>query len=595
MRNGAPANGSQRPSGGRGARSAGVQRMPTGIPGFDQLLDGGLPRDRITLLLGGPGCGKTLFALQTLVNGARTWNEPGIFVAFEERVEQLYTDAASLAWNLPALRDRQVFFLDAHLPESVILGGDFDLLGLLSALESKVRETGAKRIVFDGIDVLLGALDNPIAERREIFRLADWLRRSHLSGLVTCKTEADGSVPRPHDAHLPYLADCVVVLQQQPQASTLVRRLRVTKCRGVAHSSSDVPFTITQTGLQASTYPRPQTASPVSTVRVSTGVQRLDTMLEGGYFRGSSVLVSGSPGTAKSTLAASFAASAARRGESTLYVTFDETAGEVVRNMASVGLDLAPLVRSGQLTIIGHHRDERGAEEHVAWIAYQIRELKTRCLVVDPISALLTLESKTIGDEAVAHLIGVSKAAGVTLVMTSLVVDSHTEISTSSVSTVADTWTHVSYLVRAGERNRALTIIKARGTHHSNQVRELVLSDHGVDLADVFLAGGEVLMGTMRWQKEVAERDERAEAAKKLAQLQRDAVFGAAEVRARLAALQTELAEREAAVKALHDERMTAEKSFASGQQQLRRLRTADTVASQNGRARRTGGTEVAR
>ena len=569
--------------------------MPTAIPGFDYLLDGGLPRERITLLVGGPGCGKTLFALQTLVNGARNWHEPGIFVGFEERADQLCADAASLGWDLPALRDRQLFFLDAHLPESVILGGEFDLVGLLSALDVKAHATGAKRIVFDGIDVLLAALDNPVSQRREIFRLADWIRRSRLTGIVTCKTQGVEQTARQHEEHLPYLADCVITLQQQPQASMLVRRLRVIKCRGAAHSTSDVPFAITRTGLQAATYARPESAVPVSSARISTGVQRLDTMLDGGYFRSSSILVSGSPGTAKSTLGATFAECSARRGDRTLYVTFDESPEEVVRNMSSVGLELGPFLRSGVLSIAGPRRAERSAEEHVAWIASQIRSAKVQCLVVDPVSALLSAESKTIGEEAVAQLIGFAKASGVTLLMTSLVVDSHTEISTSGVSTVADTWIHVSYVVRSGERNRALTIIKARGTHHSNQVRELILTNRGVDLADVFLAGGEVLMGTLRWQKELAEQSERAAAASKLAQLQREAESAAAETRARLAVLQNELSERETMIKALRQEQEAAESSFASKQKRLRQLRTADTVAPRPARARRTGAGEISR
>ncbi len=360
MRNGAtPTNGAVRPAVGRADRSVSPSRTPTGIPGFDQLLDGGLPRERVTLLIGGPGCGKTLFALQTLVNGARTHHEPAIFVAFEEQADQLCADTSSLGWDLPALRDRQLFFLDARLPESVILGGELDLVGLLAALDAKVQATGAKRIVFDGIDMLLGVLDNPVAERREIYRLADWIRRRRLSGIVTCKTEGAEQMPRQHDAHLAYLADCVVTLQQELQASMLVRRLRIVKCRGAAHSSSDIPFAITQAGLQAATYPRPENTAPASSVRVSTGVPRLDTMLDGGYFRGSSILISGSPGTAKSTMGAAFAESAVRRGDRTLYVTFDEHPDEIVRNMASVGMDLGPFIRSGQLTIVGHRREER--------------------------------------------------------------------------------------------------------------------------------------------------------------------------------------------------------------------------------------------
>jgi circadian clock protein KaiC len=593
MKNGtAPGNGAHRSV--RQSRPSGVLRMPTGIPGFDQLLDGGLPRERITLLAGGPGSGKTLFALQTLVNGVRTWNERAIFVAFEERAAQVIADSSSLGWKLETLRERELFLLDAHLPESVVLGGDFDLGGLLSALEAKVSQTGAKRIVFDGIDMLLGILDNPLAERREIFRLAEWIRRRRLTGIVTCKTDADGSVPRPHDAHLPYLADCVVTLQQQASATALVRRLRVTKCRGIAHSGNDVPFTIAASGLQVASYPIVAPATHAATAKVSTGVPRLDAMFGGGYFRGSSILISGSPGTAKSTLAASFAESAASRGEQTLYVSLDETGAEITRNMLSVGINLAPHLRSGRLVIASLRKGDRSAEEHIAWISNAIVANKTRCLVIDPTSALSVANSVTIAEDAVAQLIGVAKSLGITLLMTSLVVDPNSEASLSGVSTVSDTWIHVSYLVLAGERNRAFTIIKARGMHHSNQVRELILSGKGVELTDVYLAGGEVLMGTMRWQKELSELSDRADAARKLAHSQEEAELAVAEARARLASLDLELAAREAALQTLKGEQVNVEQRLVSRQTEMRRLRAGEPAAAKNGRRRGAAG-EVSR
>jgi circadian clock protein KaiC len=478
----------------------------TGIDGFDDLVGGGIPCRSTTLVLGGPGSGKTLFALEVLVNGARRWREPGIFVAFEERGTRVIANASSFGWDLRTLQDRRLFFLDARLSDTVIKGGEFDVVGLLAALEAKVREMGAGRIVFDGIDILLGSLADQAAERRELLRLGNWLAEMNLSGFITCKTEAGRDTPFDRYSYLPYLADCVVVLQQQPTGSVLVRRLRVAKCRGIRHAGHDVPFTITGAGLRVARYPAGNPTYVVRRDRITSGISRLDAMLAGGYYRNASVVISGAPGTAKSSLAAAFAAASASRGERTLYVTFDETPGDVIRNMASVNIRLAPLVRKGVLELSAARKGDRSAEDHVAWIADALERRETRCLIIDPISALISSGGSSVGEEAGARLIAISKSLGITLLATTLLTGGvdETELTVSRLSTLADTWIHLSYVAHAGERNRALTIVKSRGAAHSNQVRELILSDAGISLADVYLEDGEVLMGALRRQKEMA-------------------------------------------------------------------------------------------
>lgn len=481
--------------------------MPTGIAGFDELVGGGLPRGSTTLVLGGPGSGKTLFALEVLVNGAQKWGEPGIFVAFEERGGKVIANASSFGWNLRALQHRRLFFLDAQLSDAVIQGGEFDLVGLLAGVGAKAREMGARRIVFDGIDLLLAGLAEPAAERRELFRLGNWLGEAGLSGFITGKADPEGEYPLPRQAFLPYLVDCVVVLQQEPTGSVLLRRIRVAKCRGIRHAGHQVPFAITPAGLQVARYPVAGLRRESSREKITSGIPRLDVMLGGGYYRNASVVVSGAPGTAKSTLAAAFAASAARRGDRTLYVTFDESPADVIRNMASVNLRLAPLVKAGTLEIVSARKGDRSAEDHVAWIADTIGRQQARCLVIDPISALISSGGRFVGEEAAMRLVAIAKSLGLSLFATTLLASGYDEgeATASSLSTLADTWIHLSYRIHAGERNRALTIVKSRGAAHSNQVRELVLTNAGPTLTDVYLEGGEVLMGALRRQKEMDE------------------------------------------------------------------------------------------
>jgi circadian clock protein KaiC len=568
----------------RGTRQArskvsGVARMPTGIDGFDGLLGGGLPRGRTTLVVGGPGCGKSLFALETLVNGARQSSEPGIFVAFEESGDHILSNSASFGWDLPRLGRKKLFFLDARLPHAVVHGGDFDLLGLLAGVDAKRRQIGAKRIVIDGIDILLSFLNDPMAERREMYRLSEWLSDQKLTSIITCKSEEDGRLLA-RDGYMQFLADCVVVLQHKLVGSMPLRVLRVTKCRGLAHVTAEVPFAITSTGLKVLSS-GPAEGRRVSSARISTGIERLDSMLSGGYFRGASVLISGSSGTAKSTLAGGFIAAAATRGEPGLYVTFDESAGQVVRNMASVGIRLAHHVESGVLRILSERKVEKSPVEHVARILAVIEESRVRCLVVDPISALACSGSAPITEELVVRLLDRARSRGVTVLCTALLAgaDDVIEETASGVSTIADTWIHLSYVVRNGERNRALTIVKSRGVGHSNQVRELVLSNQGVTLADVYSAGGDVLMGTMRWQKEKEDRLVRVLKKRDADREQREAKLAVAETNARIATLKHELAGREAAILEFSSDATTAATDVQDRGTDERRLRRADIEA----------------
>ncbi len=328
-------------------------KAPTGIVGFDRIARGGLPRGRTTLLLGGPGSGKTIFALEFLVHGASNLNEPGVFVAFEESANRIFVNAESFGWSLADLQSDQLSFVDAQPVTSIVQSGDFDLGGLLAVLQATIQQTGARRIVFDALDVVLALLPDPELRRREVYRLHDWLVAHEMTAVITSKAGGDdGSLfGQDHFGFMQFMVDCVVMLNHSVVQGVSQRNLRVQKYRGTSFDENESPFLISNTGIEVSV-PLPLEhggSLTVSNDRVSTGINRLDTMLGGGYFRGASVLVTGLAGTAKTTLSGAFAESACRRGERTLFVSFDSDANEVVRDLGSVGIRLGRHAKSGVL------------------------------------------------------------------------------------------------------------------------------------------------------------------------------------------------------------------------------------------------------
>jgi circadian clock protein KaiC len=560
----------------------------TGIAGFDAITHGGLLKRRVTVVLGGPGSGKTIFGLQALVAGAER-GEPGIFVAFEESVEHILANVRQFDWSLEAQRGKALELFDAQLSAAVLRGGDFDLAGLLAMLGAVAKKVGAQRIVFDGIDVLLAQLSGPGLARREMFRLRDWLHASGMTGIVTAKATAGAPRAGVDSEFLQFLADCVVSLEHALSGGTAVRLLRVAKCRGRAHNANEVSFTIGRRGIDVAGATSIELRHAVSSAKVTSGVERLDAMLGGGLYRGTSTLISGAPGTAKSTLAGAFAAAACRRKEPTLYVSLDEAPDQIVRNLASVGIDLAAPFSSGILQIIGLRARSGSPEAHVAKIRDAIETHGAKNLVVDPISALCSGMNERMAVDAGLQVLDIAKSKGITLVSTSLLADgaSLAEQTPMDISAVADTWLHVSYVSQGGERNRALTVIKSRGTKHSNQVRELILTDTGVTLADVYSVGGEVLMGTLRWEKENAARRLRDEALRLGDFTEKKAHLALAETKARVEALQVELAAREADLRRIESDRNAEAELQAAERSELVERRGGDSAA---GRSRRRVG-----
>lgn len=559
-------------------------KAPTGILGFDKITGGGLPSRRTTLLVGGPGSGKTIFALQFLVHGARQCKEPGIFVAFEESAERIVSNAESFGWDVGELRPKNLYFMDAQPMADMVQSGNFDLGGMLAALDAKIQQMGARRIVFDALDVVLALLPDASAKRVEICRLHEWLLARNLSGVITAKAhggEDESCSTQQPFGFMQFMVDCAVILNHSVVQSVSQRNLRVQKYRGSSFDENESPFLIGAHGLEVDAVPG-RTHAKVSTERVSSGVDRLDTMLGGGYYRGASVLITGFPGTAKTTLSGAFAEAACARGERTLFISFDSDSNEVVRDLASVGIRLERFLKNGLLRLASARTITGSAETYLVRVKTLATEHAARCLVIDPMATWARSGSGSNTHSVAERLTDWAKANSITLVCTSQLDEmsgkSEGGPSSLQIPTLADTWIQLSYLIQAGERNRGLSIIKSRGTAHSNQVRELVLSDAGVTLTDTYTAGGEVLMGTLRWEKESSERAEREvkEVAARLRRVKLDAEE--AELEVRVKSLQVEL-EAKQVEKALMIQTVKSRAGELSrGRTRIEELRGADIL-----------------
>jgi circadian clock protein KaiC len=522
-------------------------KSATGIAGFDAITDGGLPSGRTTLLLGGPGSGKTIFALQFLVHGARTCNEPGMFVSFEESPHRIVANLHGFGWNIEKLIPKRLFIMDAQPSPDLVQAGDFDLGGMLAELGAQADKMGAKRITLDSLDIVLALLPDDTARTREVYRLHQWLLARGLTGIITAKagTVDTMSLGMQLSGFMQFMVDCAVILNHRVVLGVSQRNLRVQKYRGSAFDENESPFVISKDGFDVATGPGLGLEGTISSSdRVTSGIQRLDTMLGGGYYRASSILITGSPGTAKTTLSGAFAEASCNRGSRTLYISFDSDSTEVVRNIMSVGIRLDRHMRRGTLKMVGARSIIGSAETLLVRIMALAKEHRAQCLVIDPVSTLSKAGNELTAHNVAERLIDRCKAEHITLLCTSLLDETGAQQNPGTplqISTLADTWIHLNYLVQSGERNRGLSIIKARGTSHSNQVRELILSDSGVTLADIYTAGGDVLMGTLRWEREngLRREEEISQVEGRLKALQLDAEE--AEIRVRVQSLTSEL------------------------------------------------------
>jgi circadian clock protein KaiC len=497
----APNNGKQ--------RATALPKTATGIQGLDEITFGGLPKGRPTLICGSAGCGKTLLSLEFLIHGATKYNEPGVLIAFEETEDDLTKNVASLGYDLQDLINRKKIVLDyVHIERSEIEEtGEYDLEGLFVRLAYAIDSIGAKRVVLDTIESIFAGLPNPAILRAELRRLFRWLKDKKVTAIVTGE-RGHGTLTR--QGLEEYVSDCVILLDHRTREQISTRRLQIIKYRGSTHGTNEYPFLIDESGISVLPITSIGLQHKASPERVSSGISRLDTMLGGrGYFRGTSILVSGTAGTGKSSLAAHLIDAACRRGERCIYFATEESPDLIVRNMRSIGIDLAPWLKKGLLRFDATRPTFYGLEMHLLRMHKLVMETKARIVVIDPLTSYISLGDALEVKSMLTRLIDFFKAHQITAFFTSLTEGgSALEQSEVGISSLMDTWILLRSIESNGERNRALWVLKSRGMAHSNQIREFVFTDHGIKLLDVYLGSVGVLTGTARAAQEAKEKAE---------------------------------------------------------------------------------------
>jgi circadian clock protein KaiC len=524
-----------------GSVTDGIAKARTGISGFDDLTLGGLPRGRPSLVCGSAGCGKTLFASTFLVNGVREDDEPGVFVTFEERPVDIVDNVASLGFDLDDLIAQKKIVIE-HIaidPSELAEVGDYDLEGLFLRLELAVDEIGAKRIVLDTIETLFSAFQNPAILRAEIRRLFDWIKERGLTAVITGE-RGDGSLTR--QGLEEYVSDCVILLDHRVHNQVSTRRLRIVKYRGTAHGTNEYPFLIGEDGFSVLPVSSLGLGHQVHEERVSTGIADLDAMLSGGGFhRGSSILLSGVAGSGKSSIAAAFCAEACARGERALYFSFEESEQQTVRNMRSIGIDLQPCIDRGLLKSVAARPTFYSLEAHLAVMLREVELFRPSLVVLDPISAFLDSGDAREVQAMLLRMIDYLKSHGITGVFTHLAHVQGEAKTDAGLSSLMDAWILLLNREINGEFNRELYLLKARGTAHSNQVREFVMSDEGIRLIPPHLGEDGALTGSARRFAEARARREESTRRSEFDRLQEKIAQRRRRTRAQIEALNAEL------------------------------------------------------
>ncbi len=492
---------------GKGDTLPRLEKCPTGIRGLDEITEGGLPRGRPTLVCGAAGSGKTLLAMEFLVRGAVEFGEPGVIMSFEETAAELAANVASLGFGVDGLiRDGKMAIDYVRVERSEIdETGEYDLEGLFVRLDAMIRSVGARRVALDSVEALFAGLPNEAILRAELRRLLRWLKDR---GVTVVLTGEQGERTLTRHGLEEYVSDCVIFLDHRVNNQIATRRLRIVKYRGSKHGTNEYPTLIDEHGLSVLPISSLGLDYPVTSERVSSGVPRLDAMLGGsGYYRGSSILVSGTAGTGKTSLAATFADTTCRRGERCICFSFEESADQILRNMRSIGIDLERWVKKGLLQFTCIRPSLYGLEMHLANIVKLVRDYQPASVVVDPITNLLSIGESAEIKAMLTRVIDFLKSTGVTALFTSLTSGgADLERSDVGISSLMDTWLLVRMLESNGERNRLLYVLKSRGMAHSNQMREFQLSDQGIRLVDVYLGQGTVLTGSARLVQEAKDR-----------------------------------------------------------------------------------------
>jgi circadian clock protein KaiC len=565
-----------------------LRKSCTGIQGLDEITGGGLPQGRPTLVCGGAGCGKTLLAMEFLVRGATECGEPGVFMAFEETGDELTENVSSLGFDLQALVAGKKLLLDyVHVDRSEFEEtGEYDLEGLFIRLGYAIDSIKAKRVVLDTVEGLFAGMSNQAIVRAELRRLFRWLKEKGVTVVITGE-RGDGTLTRYGLEE--YVSDCVISLDHRVVDQVTTRRIRIVKYRGTTHGTNEYPFLIEKDGISIWPITTVQLEHTASHERIPTGIERLDTMLSGkGFYRGSSILLSGTAGTGKTSVAATFADATCRRGERCLYFSFEESHSQIMRNMGTIGLDLQQWVKKGRLQLHTVRPFSYGLETHLARNIQSVTEFAPAVVIIDPISGLDTTGTPLEIKAALMRLLDWLKLKGITALLTDLTMGgSALERTDAAISSLVDTWLVLRDLETNGERNRGLHVLKSRGMGHSNQVREFVVTDSGIQLTDVYIGPTGILTGSARVAQESRERAERVTLNEEVERQQlaldckRDALEG------QIAALRAEFLAEEATIARICSKDKLRKASLVLDQAEMGRSRKGDIVKTNGSRVLR--------
>ena len=554
-----------------------LPQTPTGIEGFDEITNGGLPKGRPTLVCGGAGCGKTLFAMEFIVRGATEYDEPGVFISFEETEKELTANVASLGFDLKSLVEHKKIWLEhIHVERSEFeQSGEYDLEGLFIRIHLAIESIDAKRVVLDTIESLFSGLPSPLILRSELRRLLTWLKKK---GVTTILTGERGTNMLTREGLEEYVSDCVILLDHRVIDQSSIRRLRVVKYRGAMHGTNEYPFLIDEDGFSVLPVTSLRLNHSTTFERISSGIPRLDTMLSGkGYFRGSTVLVSGTAGTGKTSIASQFVEAACKRGERVLFFTFEESDHQLIRNMHSINIHLDPFVKRGSLLFHATRPTHYGLETHLSTTIKLINAFEPDIVVLDPINAFVIGENKTDVKTMLLRLIDFLKMKGITAFFTSLTATSgEMEMTDVYISSLIDTWLLLRDIEIGGERNRGLYVLKSRGMSHSNQIREFKLTDHGIELLDVYVGSEGVLTGSARLSQESKDEAEQIARVQEIRRKQFEIERKREEMEARTLLLRTEFeAEESEASKVIGNEKARNER-FTQAKLKMAKSRKGD-------------------
>ena len=549
-----------------------LPKTPTGISGLDEITLGGLPKGRPTLVCGAAGCGKTLFAMEFLLRGAEQFGEPGVFMAFEETEQDLTQNVRSLGFDLDRMvADNKIYVDHIRVERNEIEEtGEFDLEGLFLRLNLAIDTVGAKRVVLDTLESLFGGFTNQAILRAELRRLFRWLKDKGVTAVITGE-RGEGQLTR--QGLEEYVSDCVILLDHRVREQVSTRRLRIVKYRGSTHGTNEYPFLIDEDGIHVLPLTALQLNHEASTERISSGIPRLDAMLGGeGYYRGSSILVSGTAGTGKTSLSAHFANVTCGRGERCLYLAFEESPAQLMRNMKSIGVDLAPWVKKGLLRLEASRPTLHGIEMHLATIHKKVNDFKPQVVIIDPISNFANAGTPAEAEAMLLRLIDFLKSRQITAMFVNLTAGGNAwERTDVGVSSLIDTWILLRDIELAGERNRGIYVLKSRGMKHSNQIREFLITSEGIKLEDVYIGPEGVLTGSMRAAQEERERAAALARGQDIERKQRDLARRRAALEAQIAALRTEF-------EAVEDESKVVAAQDRVREQQITENRSAAAV-----------------